>query len=620
VTRLPPDAPHQFGGIEIDRGRPLSFRLNGRRVDGFVGDTVLSAVLASGIDTYGEFGNAPLGLTDQFAPLVCTRSGQALPMNRLAAADGFDLTTVGHRGRWTRGAGLVGRLDGVPELPWLRDRPGSDVAADLLIVGGGVAGLAAAEAAALAGRTVVLAERRPWLGGDARYFGRVGDEESPEAVIAGLLERLAGLSTVTTFTGAEAFALQDGTARLHIVEGGDSRIIAVVAKRVLLATGTFERLPIFAGNRLPGVSTSIAAYHLAKRYGVVRGSSAVVSTQSNFGYRLALRLHDAGVAVRRVVDARIRAQSRFVDFAKASGLTLGSGQVPLAATLRKHHTLQLAFSNVGTATTAFEVEANRLLVSGPLQPDLALWMLAGGGSQWVDGRLIARGRLDHTMLAGSVLGYRSMRACIESGRAAQAELFGAEPQPVADVEIGAPFETPEAATSVAPPADGAPAFFDTGPSLIARLRPSEKPILTTYAQAPSLGDVAASVDLGLTSPADAGAVAEERGAPGADLVATEWVPPAEPVEQLPPWLAARFKQAPTRLHLVVDGKRRFDRGALVYDNTSAANPMLAIGVVVETGSGPEAGGFALIEPPALAKTDRFIVETLDGPAPARVAR
>ena len=60
--RLAADAPHQFSGIELDRSKPLSFRLDGRSVEGFVGDTVLSAVLASGVDTYGTFQGTPIGL------------------------------------------------------------------------------------------------------------------------------------------------------------------------------------------------------------------------------------------------------------------------------------------------------------------------------------------------------------------------------------------------------------------------------------------------------------------------------------------------------------------------------------------------------------------------------
>src|SRR5690606_25180624 len=132
---------------------------------------------------------------------------------------------------------------------------------------------------------------------------------------------------VTLLTHADAFALMGGTAQVHQIEDGRGRVLAISARRVLLATGSIERLPVFAGNRLPGVSGAIAAYHLAKRYGVARGRSAVVATGSNFAYRLALRLHDAGLALRRVADLRVDPQSRFVDFAKASGLTLSGGQV-----------------------------------------------------------------------------------------------------------------------------------------------------------------------------------------------------------------------------------------------------------------------------------------------------
>ena len=95
--RLPADAAHEFGGIALDRSKPLGFRLNGHRIDGFAGDTVLSALLASGIDTYGRFGDTVLGLSDRLVPLVTTRRGEPLPIDRLPAADGLDLTTVGRR-------------------------------------------------------------------------------------------------------------------------------------------------------------------------------------------------------------------------------------------------------------------------------------------------------------------------------------------------------------------------------------------------------------------------------------------------------------------------------------------------------------------------------------------
>ena len=85
--RLAADAAHEFGGIELDRRKPLSFRLDGRRVTGFAGDTVLSAALACGIDTFGMRAGQPLGLGERFAPLIRFGQGGPLPMERTPAID-----------------------------------------------------------------------------------------------------------------------------------------------------------------------------------------------------------------------------------------------------------------------------------------------------------------------------------------------------------------------------------------------------------------------------------------------------------------------------------------------------------------------------------------------------
>ena len=620
-NRLPADAAHEFGGVALDRGKPVSFKLNGRRIDGFLGDTVLSAALAAGIDTFGTFGEFALGLTDRFAPLAAHKGGEPLPIDRLPAASGLDLATIGRRKFGfgvTRSLGHI--IDGIPELPWLRQKPDTTLTTDLLVVGGGVAGLAAADAAAREGHSVVLLERRPWLGGDARYFGPVGDEASPEATTNDLVTRISAQPSISVMTHSEVFALHGTSARIHRIVDGHGTVVAISANRIVLATGSLQRLPIFAGNRLPGVTSAISAYHLAKRYGVVRGRSAVVATQSNYGYRLALRLNDAGVNVIRIVDPRVNPQSRFVDFAKASGLKLSGGQFTLAASLARRHKLNASFANIGTGLATIPLEADSLIVSGPFQPDLALWMLAGGGTHWADGKLLAGGHVEHVALAGSAAGYRSMSACILSGRAAVGLLFDTARMSVEDAEIGAPYETPEAAATVAPIVPGAPAYLDDGVSLIVRPDPTAKPRLTAHAQPPSLGDVAASVELELTLPADAGAVAEERGAPGGDLTASDWKPTGTLTEGTPGWLVGRFGDETTNVHLVVDGRRKFERGALVYTNTSPADPTLAIGVIEREPEANASGGHALISSKALKATDRFIVETLDGPSPARVAK
>jgi sarcosine oxidase subunit alpha len=616
MTRLAPDAAHRFGGIEIDRTRPLRFRLDGRTIEGFVGDTVLTAALAAGIDTVGVIDDLPIALGPDFAPAVALGTDPPMPMAAAPALDGLTYRTIGARRR--RGLAGLRRKGGpsldvdltLPLLPdWQRWTPEETLHADLLIVGGGVAGLAAAESAIASGHTVILCERRPWLDGDARYYGALGDDEPPDAVADRLIAALHADPRVTLLARTTVLSPGKTSLALQVIAGDQprGRIIAISAERVLLATGTRQRLPIFAGNRLPGVTTSIEAYHLAKRYGVVHGATALVSTQSNFAYRLALRLADAGVAVARVADARLNPQSRFVDFAKASGLLLASGQYPLVAKADEAG-LGVSLANVGSAAAA-PINVSQLIVSGGLQPDLALWMRLGGRVEWDADRLVPVGSLERVALSGSVAGYRSLSACLASGRNAVAALFGGAIETIDDSQIDAAFETPDVPAPVAPVQAGAPAFLDTGTSLARRGG-------ATLPHEVSVGDVAAGVELGMIQPADAGAVVEERVAPGGEIMASSWTPPPRPAEDAPAWLGGRFGSEPLRLRLVVDGKRRFARGALVYANTGRHDPSDAVGVIVAEAS---PGGIAIVSREARAQGDRFIVQGINGLSPARIA-
>lgn len=618
--RLAADAAHQFGGIDLDRSKPLSFTLDGRKIGGFAGDTVLSAILSAGIDTAGAFAGGPLALTPRFAPLV-TVKGALLPMERTPAVDGADFATVGRR----RGLALRQphslrlALDELADPPWLRAMPDETREVDLLVVGGGVAGLAAADAATEAGNSVLLAERRPWFGGDARFFGAVGDDESPDALISRLVTQLGQRDNATLLARAEVFSITGGLALLHVVDttgpAPRGRVVAVSARRVVLATGATQRLPIFPGNRQPAVSTAIDAYHLAKRYGVTRGGTALLATQSNYGYRLALRLHDAGVRIGRVIDTRIHPQSRFVDFAKASGLTLASGQMPLSASGG-----HFVFAPTTGAGGSVGFDSDQLIVTGTWQPELQLWMEAGGSVRWSPQRsaLTAHGALENVAVVGSSASCRSMRACTESGRAAAAALFGRSAGPIEDAEPGTHLETPEAPMAIMPTASDVPAFFDSGRSLAMRALPTARPTPSHRATALSLPDVAASVELGVIAPADAGVIAEERGAPGGDLQPSTWTP--QPVmagtDALPSYLAYRFGDKPQRRHLIVDRKHQFAVGTLVYSSVASRQPEHAIGVIVEAAS---VGGVALISKSAL-RLDRFVVELPDGPSPARIKR
>jgi hypothetical protein len=85
-------------------------------------------------------------------------------------------------------------------------------------------------------------------------------------------------------------------------------------------------------------------------------------------------------------------------------------------------------------------------------------------------------------------------------------------------------------------------------------------------------------------------------------------------DEIPAWLAHRFGAAPKRLHLVVDHRRQFAVGTLVYPPGIKPEPESAIGVIVAPA---EVGGIALIGASGL---DRFVLETAAGPSPARIAK
>jgi len=624
VNRLPADAPHSFGGAALDRGKPLSFRLDGRSIEGFAGDTILTALLANGIDTLGTFVGHPIALDERAAPLVAPRGdpGTVMPVDRIPALAGLDLVSVGS-GETSRGllskllSGFAGkaqvlgrRLDDLPPAPWLDREPETTLDADLLVVGGGVAGLSAAGAAS---GKVILAERRSWLGGDARYVGTTGDDEAPEAAIA----RLTGGLTVEVLLSTEIFALTGTTARAHQVrvENGKltARVIAIAAKRIVLATGSFERLPLFTGNRLPGVVGAIAAFHRADRHGVWLGRRALFSTPGGHGYRLALLAKDAGLDVQRIADTRLGPNSRFIDFCKASGVSFTNGVVPQAATQVKGQPglsigFAVAIEDIRQETGL--TETDQFVAGGGLQPDLALWLQAGGATQWDGSRLGATGTLPTIALAGSAAGYRGITACMLSGKAAAT----GKPADIDDPDIDAIFETPDAATPIAPTVDPRlPAFLDRSTSFA--IRPAD-PESFAHPAGLGLGDLAAAVQLGAIPAASAGQVAAERGVAGADIIDTGWrVPAAATSAELPAYLIGRFGAKPQLCVLTSADARFFERGSLIFTGPAITDPNQAVGCIVAPSPNRGVGGLALIEREASKGAARLFLRDAGGAVP-----
>ncbi|QQR37935.1 FAD-dependent oxidoreductase [Devosia rhizoryzae] len=611
-NRLPADTRRGFAGSAIDRSRPLQFHLDGRQVSGFAGDTVLSAAIASGIDTIGTHADQPIGLASRSTPVISPASlandpQRALPMARTPATNGAEYVTLG--GKTISALGRLfqpGRTLGLPldqpkalARPW-RAMPGTvEPAGDLIIIGAGVAGLSAALAAARAGLRVTVVEANPYLGGHSGLFGTQEGEDSPEDSMSRLTGEVAANAAITVLRSTHAFAIRAGSVRVHRVElvngSPQAKVVDLEAPRIILATGSLERLPIFAGNRLPGVTGTLDAYELAFRFGVWPGHSAVVATTSNPAYRLAMLASDIGVSVSRIADSRPAPASRFIEFSRAYGIVQAPGAVPSIATMtRKGGTLSVELEG----STAHALTTERLLFCGGWQPDLTLWHVAGGGSRWnpLRHRLEAIGMMDDIALAGSAAGFLTRRGCIQSGADAVDALLGRERHPIEDPVIDALYETPDGTCPVGPIRRDPESYLDGGAQLLTRPHPPRRrwPFgkakdvsgVTALSEAPqplSIAEVGAGVDLELIPHEAAGVVAQERvalvplSAPSSEAPVANASP--EP-DHIPAYLHGRFGPEAQVVRLIPFEQRRFSPGALIYRTADADQPLLAIGVVL----------------------------------------
>ena len=617
-NRLPPGL--ALSGTAIDRSKPLSFHLDGRSVHGFAGDTVLSALLACGVDTVGLHQGLPLALTERHSPPVVL-AGETLPMQRTPAIDGAVFFTQSPKNplrRLTRPARSLGLdLDHPAAMrqPWLLADAAETIATDLIVVGGGVAGLSAALAAAKAGRKVILLEAAPMLGGHARLFGTLEGEETPEQSIARLTQAVAATEAITTITRAQVFAARPGLVRAHVVGVTDghptARVIDYQAPKIVLATGVVERLPLFAGNRLPGTTGTLEAFALAHHYGVWPGQSALFATVSNPAYRLAVLARDAGIAVPRILDSRPDPQSRFIEFTKAYGVTMAASTIPAGAQPASKGcgiTLMPQLTMDGFRQDETELSADRLILCGGFQPDLTLWHMAGGASAWnsASARLEPQGGPPGMVLAGSASGWLSRQACLASGGEAVDRLLGKKLRPVTERLIDPIYETPDCATPIAnlPDANAAPSYLDAGLRYLARPQPQKsrrpawlpfaKPVPTwSLAETPQpldLAAVAAGVQLGALPAASAGIVAHERVA---QIPLASTAPATlrvnEPQPLVPAFLAGRFGENAKLFDVSPLEPRTLDIGALIYAHADGQKtPVNAIGVVVR-----HVGGLAI---------------------------
>ncbi|WP_020380226.1 glycine cleavage T C-terminal barrel domain-containing protein [Nocardiopsis potens] len=317
---------------------------------------------------------------------------------------------------------------------------------EVLVVGAGPAGLAAAAAAAQRGVRVILADEAPRPGGDA-----LGLDPATDRWIAGTTARLADAPEVRLLTRTTVIGHYDHgeLVALERRPDGTHLLWRIRARRTVLASGSVERPFAFAGNDLPGVMLAGAAAAYPRRHGVLPGERITVSGCHDEALLAAAALHDAGADIAAVADARpepgadalagLARRGIEVRTATAAAGTVPDGRGELAAALLA------PVAADGTVTGPAErIGCDLLAVSGGHDPAAALAVQAGGRLRWSEGHaaFLPEGLPATTTCAGALTGVRSVRAAAEqgdrAGRAAAAAALAEGAAPAAMSARGAP--------------------------------------------------------------------------------------------------------------------------------------------------------------------------------------
>jgi len=352
------------GGI-INRARKIGFDFDGAHYDGHAGDTLASALLANGVHLVARSfkfhrprGIFAAGSEEPNALVQLARGARTEPNVRATTLELFDGLIATSQNRWPSLAFDIGAFNGVlsrflpagfyyktfmwPPSPqaWLRyehviraaagmgraatepdpDRYEHQYAhCDVLIVGGGPAGLAAAKAAAATDARVILCDEGSRLGGSLIGDDATIDGDEARQWLADATRELTANSNVTLLPRTTAFGAYDGNlvgllerVTDHLAAPPEhaprQRLWKVRARAVVLASGAHERSIAYANNDLPGTMLAGAVLTYVKRYAVRPGTRAAIFTTNDSAYATALALRDADVAIAAIVDARPESQ------------------------------------------------------------------------------------------------------------------------------------------------------------------------------------------------------------------------------------------------------------------------------------------------------------------------
>ncbi|WGR97958.1 sarcosine oxidase subunit alpha family protein [Bradyrhizobium sp. ISRA443] len=485
------------GGL-IDRAKTLSFRFDGKSHAGYAGDTLASALLASGVRLVGRSFkyHRPRGVlsagSEEPNALVELRTGaRREPNTRATTVELFDGLEATSQNRWPSLAFDLLSVNGLvsPALvagfyyktfmwpaafweklyePLIRRAAGLGRAAqgedpdhyekafafcDVLVIGGGPAGVSAALAAGRSGARVILCDEDFRLGGSLLGEKREIDGRPAAEWLAATLAELASLSEVRIMPRTSVFGLYDHGVYGAVERANDHVAVPpahqprqrgwrIYAKRAILASGALERPIVFPGNDRPGVMLAAAVRTYVNRFGVLPGREAVVFTAGDDGWATARDLAAAGARVAAIVDSRSEIDPALKALAQRVGAPLFAGGV-IEATQGGRELQGVTIRDAAGKRTTLSCDL--LAVSNGWNPTVHLTSHQNGKPVWDDAvQAFVPGALPPGLaVVGSAAGRFTLAEALKDGarlgREAVAEVGltpgAAEAAPATDTEL-----------------------------------------------------------------------------------------------------------------------------------------------------------------------------------------